>query len=122
MQGQAGYETERLKFVLCYFQNDEIRALLNDHPKVKQFSVWLLGWFNYQLLNLEEARKWLIQVILIRPLSVYSVKASVVWLISFLGKSAAKNIVLSYNYFLNPVAKRLRRFSRYLRGRKGRIL
>lgn len=113
------YEAERLKFVLCYFQNDEIRALLDDYPKVKQFSVWLLGWFNYQLLNLKEARKWLVQAMLIRPLSAYSVKASIVWLVSFLGKSAAKNIVLLYHSFLNPTAKSIRKFSRYLRRRGG---
>jgi glycosyltransferase involved in cell wall biosynthesis len=112
-------QQERLKFVLCYFQNEQIHALLNDYPEVKQFSAWLLGWFNYQLLNLKEARKWLVQVMLIQPISGYSVKASIVWLVSFLGKSAAKNIVMSYNSFLNPAAKSFRRFSRYLRRRSG---
>ena len=113
------YQKERLKFVLCYFQNDQMHALLNDYPKVKQFSVWLLGWFNYQLLNLKEARKWLVQAMLIQPISVYSVKASIVWLVSFLGKPAAKIIMLSYHGFLNPTAKSLREFSRYLRRRGG---
>ena len=119
MQGRAGYETERLKFVLCYVQNEQMQALLNDHPTVKQFSVWLLGWFNYQSLNLKEARKWLIQVILIRPLSIYSVKASIVWLVSFLGKSAAQNIRLLFHSFLNPIAKSIRGFSRHLRKKAG---
>jgi glycosyltransferase involved in cell wall biosynthesis len=118
---QAGQiQKARIQFVLCYFQNEQIHALLNEYPKVKQFSAWLLGWFNFQLLNLEEARKWLIQVILIRPLSIYSVKASIVWLVSFLGKSAAKSIVLSYHSFLNPAAKGLRKFGRYLRRRGGK--
>ena len=37
---QAGqYQKDRLKFVLYYFQNEQIHALLNDHPEVKQFSV-----------------------------------------------------------------------------------
>jgi glycosyltransferase involved in cell wall biosynthesis len=109
---------EAIKVKLNYLNTQKIKNLLgDDHPRLKQFSVWELGWFNYQSLDLKEARKWLIQTILVRPISVYSLKAFVVLLISLLGKYVSRNIVLLYHYFLNPIAKSLRKFSRYLRGK-----